>query len=116
MIVDSYGLPARSLAVPRGAVLQSHLIQETSPGPPPGAEPSVFNRLSRLPALRPSTLKLLSISVGSDRAMADFENVFKADPVLPADLFILAHSPAFGVRAPCTISGTPSRCSAWNAS
>ena len=99
MIVDSYGLPARSLAVPRGAVLQSHLIQETSPGPPPGAEPSVFNRLSRLPALRPSTLKLLSISVDSDRAMADFENVFKSDPVLAADLLILANSPAFGVRA-----------------
>lgn len=63
------------------------------------AEPSVFNRLSRLPALRPSTLQLLSISVDSDTAISEFERVFKSDPVLAADLLILANSPAFGVRA-----------------
>jgi putative nucleotidyltransferase with HDIG domain len=31
--------------------------------------------------------------------MSEFENVFKSDPVLAADLLILANSPAFGVRA-----------------
>ena len=79
--------------------MQSRLIQETPPAPPLAVEPSVFNRLSRLPALRPSTLRLLSISVDSDSAMSEFENVFKSDPVLAADLLILANSPAFGVRA-----------------
>jgi len=79
--------------------LNSPLIQETAPTPRFGGDPNVFNRLSRLPALRPSTLKLLSISVESDSAMSDFEGVFKSDPVLAADLLILANSPAFGVRA-----------------
>ena len=54
--------------------MQSRLIQETPPAPPLAVEPSVFNRLSRLPALRPSTLRLLSISVDSDSAMSEFEN------------------------------------------
>ena len=62
-------------------------------------DPGIFNRLSRLPALRPATLQLLSVSVDSDSAIADLENVFKADPVLAADLLILANSPAFGMRA-----------------
>lgn len=63
------------------------------------AEPNVFGRLSRLPALRPSTLKLLSISLDSDSAITDFETVFHSDPVLAADLLIVANSPAFGGRA-----------------
>jgi putative nucleotidyltransferase with HDIG domain len=79
--------------------LQSPLIQEPTPIPAFGGDPSVSNRLSRLPALRPSTLKLLSISVESDTAIADFEGVFKSDPVLATDLLILANSPMFGVRA-----------------
>ncbi|HLK49880.1 MAG TPA: HDOD domain-containing protein [Bryobacteraceae bacterium] len=79
--------------------MHSRLIQETPSAPPFAAEPSVFNRLSRLPALRPSTLRLLSVSIDSDTAMAEFENVFRSDPVLAADLLILANSPAFGVRA-----------------
>jgi len=79
--------------------LQSPLIHEPAPIPAFGGDPNVFNRLSRLPALRPSTLKLLSISVESDTAIADFESVFKSDPVLAADLLILANSPVFGVRA-----------------
>lgn len=99
MIVDSDRLQPGSIAVSRGAQLHSRLIQETPTPPPFAAEPSVFNRLSRLPALRPSTLRLLSISVDSDTAMAEFENVFRSDPVLAADLLILANSPAFGVRA-----------------
>ena len=79
--------------------MQSPLIHEPAPIPAFGGDPNVFNRLSRLPALRPSTLKLLSISVESDTAIADFESVFKSDPVLAADLLILANSPVFGVRA-----------------
>ena len=81
------------------STLQSPLIHEPAPVPPFGADRDVFHRLSRLPALRPSTLKLLSISVESDSAIADFEGVFKSDPVLATDLLILANSPVFGVRA-----------------
>lgn len=99
MIVDSQGGPALPSAVARGAALHSRLVQETLPVPPVSVEPSVFNRLSRLPALRPSTLKLLSISVNSESAMSEFEDVFRSDPVLAADLLILANSAAFGVRA-----------------
>jgi HD-like signal output (HDOD) protein len=79
--------------------LNSPLIQEHVPVPAFGGDAGVFNRLSRLPALRPSTLKLLSISIESDSAIADFENVFRSDPVLTTDLLILANSPVFGVRA-----------------
>jgi len=79
--------------------LQSSLNHVTMPVLPFGVEPSVFNRLSRLPALRPSALKLLSVTIDSDRAILEFESVFKSDPVLAADLLILANSPAFGTRA-----------------
>ena len=79
--------------------MQSPLIQERTAVPLFDAGPDVFQRLSRLPALRPSTLKLLSISIESDSAIADFENVFRTDPVLATDLLILANSPVFGVRA-----------------
>ena len=88
-----------TLWLPKGSILHSPLIQEHAPVPAFGGDPGVFNRLSRLPALRPSTLKLLSISIESDSAIADFENVFKSDPVLTTDLLILANSPIFGVRA-----------------
>ena len=80
--------------------MQSTLVQrKKTPIPAYREDPGIFNRLSRLPALRPATLQLLSVSVDSDSAIADFENVFKADPVLAADLLILANSPAFGMRA-----------------
>jgi len=79
--------------------LPSPMPHPPAPGPSFGADPNIFHRLSRLPPLRPSTLRLLSISVESDSAISDFENVFKSDPVLATDLLILANSPVFGVRA-----------------
>ncbi|GEM_PF-1480194 len=99
MIIEGDRLLRRAPVLPRGAELHSRLLQESPPAPPFAGEPSIFSRLSRLPALRPSTLRLLSISVDSDTAMTEFEAVFKSDPVLAADLLILANSPAFGVRA-----------------
>lgn len=99
MRVESNGSHESSVAIARGAVLQSRLMYESPQAPPFGAEPGVFNRLSRLPALRPSTLRLLSITAESDTALAEFEGVFKSDPVLAADLLILANSPTFGARA-----------------
>src|SRR5215469_635033 len=99
MMIEGDRLLRRAPVVPRGAELHSRLLQESAPAPPFGGEPSVFSRLSRLPALRPSTLRLLSVSADSDTAMTEFEGVFKSDPVLAADLLILANSPTFGVRA-----------------
>ena len=99
MIVESDQSYAVETALSRGAELQGRLLWRSPHGLPYNPEPSVFHRLSRLPALRPSTLKLLSIAVESDTAISEFENVFKSDPVLAADLLILANSPAFGVRA-----------------
>jgi len=100
-MIEGDRLLRRAPIVPRGAELHTRLLPESAsaPAPPFGGEPSVFSRLSRLPALRPSTLRLLSISVDSDKAMSEFEGVFKSDPVLTADLLILANSPSFGVRA-----------------
>ena len=80
-------------------MLQTAPIQETIPIPAFRTDPEVFNRLSRLPALRPSTLKLLSISLERESAIAEYEGVFRSDPVLTTDLLILANSPIFGMRA-----------------
>ncbi len=83
--------------------LEGSEVRMFQPHPPvPGSvatEPNVFGRLSRLPALRPSTLKLLSISLDRESAIADFEHAFKSDPSLAADLLIVANSPAFSIRA-----------------
>jgi HD-like signal output (HDOD) protein len=78
----------------------------TQPAPGPklvGGEANVFGRLSRLPVLRPSTLKLLAVSLESDSALFEFETAFKSDPVLAADLLIVANSPLFGMRG--TVQG-----------
>lgn len=87
------------LGMSREVPLESRLVHGSVPVPPLHGEPSVFNRLSRLPALRPATLRLLSISIESDTAISEFERVFNTDPVLTADLLIVANSPAFGARA-----------------
>jgi HD-like signal output (HDOD) protein len=44
-------------------------------------------------------LKLLNISVESDSAMEDFEDAFRSDPALTADLLLVANSAQFGL--PC---------------
>jgi HD-like signal output (HDOD) protein len=62
---------------------------------------AVFVRLSKLPPFRPAALKLLNISVESDSAMEDFEEAFKSDPALTADLLLVANSAEFGL--PCRI-------------
>jgi HD-like signal output (HDOD) protein len=59
----------------------------------------VYVRLSKLPPFRPAALKLLNISVESDSAMQDFEETFKSDPSLSADLLLVANSLQFGPRA-----------------
>jgi len=78
--------------------VQSSLLQQANRSKQLTGKPNVFGRLSRLPALRPASLKLLSISVESDTALTEFETAFKMDPALATDLLITANSPLFGVR------------------
>jgi len=66
---------------------------------PPGQQSAVYVRLSKLPPFRPAALKLLNISVESGTAMQDFEQIFKSDPALSADLLLVANSLQFGLRA-----------------
>src|SRR5579871_2736545 len=69
-----------------------------SAGQPSSGEPSIFGRLSRLPAFRPATRNLLTISLESESAVSDFESAFSMDAALAADLLGLANSPLFGLR------------------
>ena len=54
--------------------------------------------LSKLPPYRPSALKLLNVSSDSDAPISEFEQVFKSDPALTADLLLVANSAQFGLR------------------
>ena len=55
--------------------------------------------LTKLPPFRPSALRLMNISVESESAMQDFEEVFKSDPALTADLLLVANSAEYGLRS-----------------
>jgi HD-like signal output (HDOD) protein len=59
----------------------------------------VYISLSRLAPFHASALKLMNISVEGDSAFADFEEAFKGDPALTADLLLVANSVEFGLRA-----------------
>jgi putative nucleotidyltransferase with HDIG domain len=60
---------------------------------------AVFVRLSKLPPFHATALKLMNISVEGESAMEDFENAFRSDPSLTADLLLVANSAEFGVRS-----------------
>ena len=55
--------------------------------------------LSRLPPFHAAALKLLNVASESGTAIDDFEEIFKSDPALTADLLLVANSPLFGNRA-----------------
>jgi putative nucleotidyltransferase with HDIG domain len=58
-----------------------------------------LRNLSNLPPFHPTALRLLTISIDSDSAMARFEQCFRSDPALAADLLVLANSAEFGLRS-----------------
>lgn len=58
-----------------------------------------YEQLSGLPPFHPAAVKLMSIAAASDSVMSDFEDVFRSDPALTADLLLMANSAAFGLRA-----------------
>jgi HD-like signal output (HDOD) protein len=55
--------------------------------------------LSKLPPYRPSALKLLNISSSMEAPVWEFEQAFKSDPALTADLLLVANSAQFGLRS-----------------
>jgi HD-like signal output (HDOD) protein len=60
---------------------------------------ALAGKLSRLPPFGPAVLKLLSISLDDASALKSFEEVFKSDPALTAELLVMANSAAFGGRS-----------------
>ena len=60
---------------------------------------AIAGRLSKLPPFGPAVLKLLSISIDDESALTSFEEVFKSDPALTAELLVMANSAAHGGRA-----------------
>jgi HD-like signal output (HDOD) protein len=60
---------------------------------------AMARKLAHLPPFGPAVLKLLSIALEEDSAARSFEDVFKSDPALTAELLMLANSAAFGGRA-----------------
>lgn len=59
---------------------------------------AAYQRLSALPAFHPAAMKLLEISDESESAMLDFEELFRSDIALTADLLLVANSAAFGAQ------------------
>ena len=68
-------------------------------GGSPDKHLDVYISLSRLAPFHASALKLMNIAVENDSAFADFEEAFKSDPALTADLLLVANSVEFGLRA-----------------
>jgi HD-like signal output (HDOD) protein len=60
---------------------------------------AIARKLSRLPPFGPAVLKLLRISLDDESALRSFEELFKSDPALTAELLVMANSAAFGVRS-----------------
>lgn len=60
---------------------------------------AVFVALSKLPPFHTTALRLMNLSVESESAMSEFEDTFKADPALTADLLLVANSAEFGLRS-----------------
>lgn len=60
---------------------------------------AIAGKLSKLPPFGSAVLKLLRISIEDESAVKSFEEVFKSDPGLTAELLVMANSAAYGGRA-----------------
>jgi HD-like signal output (HDOD) protein len=60
---------------------------------------AIAGKLSKLPPFGPAVLKLLNISLDDGSAATSFEEVFKSDPALTAELLVMANSAAYGGRS-----------------
>jgi len=57
----------------------------------------LLKKLASLPPFHTTALRLLSISTESETAIEDYENVFKSDPAMAAELLLAANSVEFGL-------------------
>ena len=60
---------------------------------------AIAGKLAKLPPFGTAVLKLLNISLDDPAVVESFEEAFKSDPVLTAELLVMANSAAFGGRA-----------------
>ena len=64
-----------------------------------GAREQQIQRLTKLPPLNPSAVKLLSLKLGVDDPLDQVAEIFASDPALAAELLVTANSPLYGARA-----------------
>jgi HD-like signal output (HDOD) protein len=74
-------------------------VDSVNPAETQYASAAIAGKLSKLPPFGPAVLKLLSISIDEESAPMAFEEVFKSDPALTAELLVMANSAAYGGRA-----------------
>jgi HD-like signal output (HDOD) protein len=74
-------------------------VDRVNPAETQNACTAIAAKLSRLPPFGPAVLKLLNISLDDVSALTSFEEVFKSDPALTAELLVMANSAAYGGRA-----------------
>jgi HD-like signal output (HDOD) protein len=60
---------------------------------------TIAGKLSKLPPFGTAVLKLLRISLDDESAVSLFEEAFKSDPALTAELLVMANSAAYGGRS-----------------
>jgi HD-like signal output (HDOD) protein len=74
------------------------MVSTTPTDPPAGAHDSTCARLCNLPRFDPNAAKLLSVRTDSENALEEFEEIFRSDPALAAELIHAANSVALGRR------------------
>lgn len=63
-----------------------------------GTHDSTCARLCNLPRFDPSAARLLSVRTDSETALEEYEDIFRSDPALAAELLHAANSVAYGRR------------------
>jgi HD-like signal output (HDOD) protein len=66
--------------------------------PETGTHDSTRAQLCNLPRIDPSAARLLSVRTDSETALEEYEEIFRSDPALAAELLLAANSVAFGRR------------------
>src|SRR5580658_7743090 len=66
--------------------------------PETGTHDSTRAQLCNLPRFDPNAARLLSVRTDSETALEEYEEIFRSDPALAAELLLAANSVAFGRR------------------
>ena len=79
-------------------MVKTNPAHAAGPGTNGGREQQI-QRLTKLPPLNPSAVKLLSLKLGIDDPLDHVAEIFASDPALAAELLVTANSPLYGARA-----------------